>query len=191
MARGKYGTSSQGLKVTRFERDENPLTLHCSSVTLPKQSFKMKSRQLQLRDPAVILMVDENVHGLVARKTVLGQNGFAVITATNAEMGLQFFAQQHIDLVVTEYRMQDMDGPTFIARLRELNPTLPIILLSGLVEMLGLDERSTGADAVLAKSASEATSLVRTVTRLLARRTLRKPVRRELGVPAAVVTNVG
>jgi len=191
MARGNYGVPSQALKVTRFERDENPLTLHCSSVTLPKQSSKMKSRQLQLRDPAVILMVDENVHGLVARKTVLGQNGFAVITATNAEMGLQLFAQQHIDLVVTEYRLQDMDGPTFIARLRELNPTLPIILLSGLVEMLGLDERSTGADAVLAKCASEATSLVRTVTRLLARRTLRKPVRRELGVPAAVVTNVG
>lgn len=136
-------------------------------------------------------MVDENVHGLVARKTVLGQNGFAVVTATNAEDGLRLFHQSHIDLVVTDYRLRDLDGVTFIARLRESNPSLPVILLSGFVEMLGLDERSTGADAVLAKCATEATSLVRTVTRLLGRRTLRKPVGREVRPRAEAATNVG
>lgn len=138
-------------------------------------------------------MVDENQHGMVARKTVLAQNGFVVVTATTAEGGLEVFDSRPIDLVVvvTDYRMKGMDGKTFIAHLHSRCAALPIILLSGFVEMLGLDERSTGADAVLAKCPTEAMSLVRTVNRLLTRRTLKKPMKRETGVRTTAASNVG
>ena len=124
-------------------------------------------------------MVDDNEHGLVARKTVLKQQGFDSITATSAEAGLDLLQTRHFDLVVTDYRMGGMDGIKFISHLRQRSPGTPVILLSGFVDALGLDERSTGADAVLAKSATEAASLVRTVNRLLTRRPLRKPAGKE------------
>jgi CheY-like chemotaxis protein len=151
----------------------------------------MKSRQLQLHDPAVILMVDDNEHGLIARKNVLKQEGFDSITATSAEAGIELLHTHHFDLVVTDYRMGGMDGIAFIAHLRQRCPGTPVILLSGFVEPLGLDERSTGADAVIPKGANEAASLVRTVYRLLTRRSVRKPARKETGVKTAVVRNVG
>jgi hypothetical protein len=53
---------------------------------------------------------------------------------------------------------------------------LPIILLSGFVEPLGLTEESTGADVVLSKSAGEVGFLVRSVRRLLSRQPVRKPL---------------
>jgi CheY-like chemotaxis protein len=151
----------------------------------------MKSRQLQLHDPAVILMVDDNEHGLVARKTVLKQQGFDSITATSAEAGLDLLETRHFDLVVTDYRMGGMDGIKFISHLRQRSPGTPVILLSGFVDALGLDERSTGADAVLAKSPTEAASLVRTVNRLLTRRPLRKPAGKESRAQAVAARSAG
>jgi CheY-like chemotaxis protein len=139
----------------------------------------MSSRQLQLHDRAVILMVDDNEHGLIARKNVLNQEGFDVLTARNAEAGLELLQDRHVDLVVTDYKMTGMNGLAFIVCLRENSPGTPVILLSGFVEPLGLDELSTGADAVLPKCANEAASLVRTVHRLL-RRPARKPVAKEV-----------
>jgi CheY-like chemotaxis protein len=151
----------------------------------------MKSRQLQLHDPAVILMVDDNEHGLIARKNVLMQEGFVSVTATSAEAGLDLLHTHHFDLVVTDYKMGGMDGIAFIAHLRQRSPGTPVILLSGFVNPLGLDERSTGADAVLSKSANEADTLVRTVHRLLTRRPVRKPVHKETRMKIVAVRSVG
>ncbi len=137
----------------------------------------------------MVVMTTE--HGLIARKNVLKQEGIVSITATSAEAGLELLHTHHFDLVVTDYKMGGMDGIAFIAHLRERSPDTPIILLSGFVEPLGLDERSTGADAVLSKSANEAASLVRTVHRLLARRPLRKPLNKETRAKTVVVGHVG
>jgi CheY-like chemotaxis protein len=150
----------------------------------------MKSSQLQ-HDPAVILMVDDNEHGLIARRTVLQQEGFILHTGTSAEAGLELMKTHHFDLVVTDYRMGGMDGIAFITKLRELSPGTPAILLSGFVEPLGLDESSTGADAVLPKCANEAASLVRTVHRLLTRRPLRKPAKKETRGEGLAMRGVG
>ena len=136
-------------------------------------------------------MVDDNEHGLIARKTVLKQEGFIPHTATSAEAGLELMRTHHFDLVVTDYRMGGMDGIAFISHLRERSPGTPVILLSGFVEPLGLDEFTTGADAVLSKSANEAASLVRTVHRLLTRRPMRKPAKKETRAGSVAVRGVG
>ena len=150
----------------------------------------MSSRQLQLHDRAVILMVDDNEHGLIARKNVLKSEGFEALTARNAEAALELLRDLHVDLVVTDYKMTGMNGLAFIAHLRERSPGTPVILLSGFVEPLGLDELSTGADAVLPKCANEAALLVRTVHRLL-RRPQRKPVAKEVRTRRLVVRSIG
>lgn len=88
---------------------------------------------------------------------------------------------QTFDVIVTEYKLSDTTGPEFIAKLREVAAGTPVILLSGYVDVLGLNERSTGADVVLMKSASEASHLTHAVSRLLrmkpiSRRLKKKPV---------------
>ena len=60
-----------------------------------------------------------------------------------------------------------MDGVELIARVRKQSPEVPVILLSGFVDALGLSESNTGADVVIQKSANEVSHLVRSVGRLL------------------------
>jgi CheY-like chemotaxis protein len=121
-----------------------------------------------------ILLVDDNASGLSARKVVLEEVGHKITAASCAADALDHFAKQKFDLVVTDYKMPRMDGLELIQRLRKLVPDLPIVLISGYVDSLGLNEELTGADAVIQKSANEVSNLLRAVSRLLRRKPARK-----------------
>lgn len=116
---------------------------------------------------ATILLVDDNLDGLSARKSVLEELGYRIVTASNGIEGLEKLAAHSIQLVVTDYRMPGMDGLEFIRHLRKSHAGLPVILLSGFTDALGMSEASTCADAVLQKSNHEVTHLTRAVNRLL------------------------
>jgi len=122
-----------------------------------------------------ILLVDDNVNGSTARKTVLEELGHKIQVACSGADALEQFSQHKYDLVVTDYKMPRMDGLELIAGLRKVQPDILIVLVSGFVDTLGLSEASTGADAVIQKSANEVTHLVRAVNRLLRRKPLKKP----------------
>lgn len=133
-----------------------------------------------------ILLVDDNRNGLIVRKALLEEMGCRVQTAVDGQEAFELYGSRHFDLVVTDYRMPRMNGQELIVRIRGCNPQAAIILLSGFVEPLGLTERSTGADAVLAKSANEPQQLLRAVKRLL-QPAKRKPLARQ----ASPVNGVG
>lgn len=122
-----------------------------------------------------VLLVDDNSDGLLVRRLLLEEIGYRVEVAHTAEEGLARFEASKFGVVVTDFRMPAMDGVELIHRIRQIDANARIILLSGFVEPLGLTEETTGADVVLAKSASEATQLVRCVKRLMNRATNRKP----------------
>ena len=124
---------------------------------------------------AHILLVDDNRDGLLARKALLDEQGFITTTATNAEEAFEALAKGKFDLMVTDFRMPKMNGIELIQCVRPLHPALRIIMLSGFVEALGLDEKSTGADIVIAKGPHEISHLLRSVARLLARNVARRP----------------
>src|SRR5579872_4851837 len=117
-----------------------------------------------------ILLVDDNANGLSARRCVLEELGHRVTTASSAADALEQFNGHKYDLLVTDYKMPRMDGIELIARVRKQSPAMPIILLSGFVDALGLSENNTGADVVIQKSANEVSHLVRSVGRLLRRK---------------------
>jgi CheY-like chemotaxis protein len=121
-----------------------------------------------------ILLVDDNANGLAARKSVLEELGYSIVTCTSGADALEHFVSRDpFDLVVTDYKMPRMDGLELIGRLRKHTPDVPIVLISGYVDTLGMNEASTGADVVIQKSANEVSHLIRSVNRLLRR----KPVK--------------
>ena len=122
-----------------------------------------------------ILLVDDNRDGLLVRRTLLEELGYSVVIARNGEEGLKAFELASFDVIVTDYKMPRMDGQELIRRIRDLKPAAKIILLSGFLDSMGLTEQNTGADVVIPKSATEASSLVRCVKRLLNRSASRKP----------------
>jgi CheY-like chemotaxis protein len=104
---------------------------------------------------------------------VLRELHYDVTTAVNGEEALDLFSRHHFDLVITDHRMPRMSGVELIRHLKEMRPSIPVVLLSGFVDPLGLNEQSTGADVVISKSANEVGHLVRAAAKLLSRR--RKP----------------
>jgi CheY-like chemotaxis protein len=124
-----------------------------------------------------ILLVNGNRNGLVARKSVLEEHGYEVHACGSPADALVDFPQHTFDLVVTDYRMPHMTGAEFISQIRALQPEIPVVVVSGVVNVLGLDEKNTGANAVIAKGATEVPNLVRTVKRLLESQAPKKPVK--------------
>ena len=116
---------------------------------------------------ALILLVDDNRDGVIARRSVLEELGYRVVTAGCGLDALHLHEQRNPDLVITDYRMSPMDGLELIAHLRSRGCEKPIILLSGFAETLGMRSENTGADVVIQKSANEVANLIRYTKRLL------------------------
>ncbi len=123
-----------------------------------------------------ILLVDDNRLGLIARKSVLEELGYRITTANEGQEAFERFSREKFDLVITDYKMPRMNGIELIKRIRERAGAIPIILVSGYADGLGMTEANTGADVVIPKSANEVPHLVRSVNRLLRRNAPRKPV---------------
>jgi len=104
---------------------------------------------------------------MLARAAVLKSLGYEVITATSAEEALELAGARAVDLVVTDFRMPEMDGKQLIDALRARGFGMPVILLSGFADKLGFDEKNTGANLVIQKSANEVAVLASAIKRLL------------------------
>ena len=64
----------------------------------------------------------------------LGEHGFDTIEAENGEEALSLLEQNKIDLVLLDVMMPVMDGPGFLAALRDKGNELPVILLTSKTE---------------------------------------------------------
>jgi CheY-like chemotaxis protein len=133
-----------------------------------------------------VLLVDDNKDGLLVRRALLEEQGFDVHIAANGEEGLKLFEVRSFAVVVTDYRMPVMSGLELIRRIRaSIKPLTPIVLLSGVVEPLGLTQENTGADAVIAKNSNEPAHLVRWVKRLSNRPAKKPPMSQRRAVVRA------
>jgi CheY-like chemotaxis protein len=122
-----------------------------------------------------ILLVDDNVRGLTARKMILADQGYEVETALSGEEAWETFQKHQFDVVVTDLRMGGIDGMELIRRIRATDTPTRIILLSGFIDCLGLTPESSGADELINKSNKEVPELLRAVRKLAARPRRRKP----------------
>ncbi len=125
---------------------------------------------------ARVLLVEDNRLGLAARKALLEEQSYSVTTAMEGQQALELFNGGKFDIVVTDFKMPRMNGKRLIEEIRKISPATPIIMVSGYADALGFDERNTGADVVIAKSANEVSQLIRAVRRLL-QTGRRKPAR--------------
>ena len=117
-----------------------------------------------------ILLIDDNKHGLVARRSLLEEQVYEVETAADGIEGLSKYDEKMFDVVVTDYRMPKMNGHKVLEAIRARNPNTPVIILSGYAKNLDLTCNNTGASAVLGKGPSEGPDLVRTIASLLGKK---------------------
>ena len=61
----------------------------------------------------------------------LENKGFAVLQAGDGRQGLEIFLRQRPDLVLVDLRMPEINGMEVLARLREIAPETPALVVSG------------------------------------------------------------
>ena len=85
-----------------------------------------------------VLLVDDNPIQLSARQMVLNQAGFEVQIATSSDSALSLLRSlslsERIGAIVTDHVMPIATGSEFVRLLREVNPSVPVIVISGLPE---------------------------------------------------------
>ncbi len=81
--------------------------------------------------PRILIVDDEELVTRSLRNLFLLQSDYEVITHTSASDALSAVRNLPIDLVITDYLMPEMDGITFLSRLREMQPQTIRVLLTG------------------------------------------------------------
>lgn len=142
---------------------------------MPLLKPQSSEKQALSSEKPLILLVDDNKMGLAARRSVVQELGFRALTTNCTEEALELFQSNDVALVVTDYKMPRMNGRQLIERMRAIKESVPVILISGFVDTLGLNEQNTGANVVIMKSANEVSHFLRALKRLLPPAAARKP----------------
>jgi DNA-binding response OmpR family regulator len=82
---------------------------------------------------ATILVVDDEPDILEMIEMGLAAEGYALVLADGGMRALSLFDARRADLVICDIKMPGLDGISTITRLREQDPHLPVIVLTGFV----------------------------------------------------------
>ncbi|MEW5774143.1 MAG: sigma-54 dependent transcriptional regulator [Thermodesulfobacteriota bacterium] len=77
-----------------------------------------------------IVVIDDDSQLRQSFGRLLEQEGYRVRTAGSAEAGIEAVRQDMPDLVIMDVRLPGMDGLTAFGRLHELEPRLPVIIMT-------------------------------------------------------------
>ena len=78
-----------------------------------------------------ILFVDD--HEVLARLSceILEMQGYRAVCAYNAEDALRKFEQEKFDILVTDFRMEGMNGLELARHIHAKDPSIPVIIVTG------------------------------------------------------------
>jgi CheY-like chemotaxis protein len=113
----------------------------------------------------VLLCIDDDETQVLMQRALLHAKGYDVVVATGGRDGIAAFGNHHVDLVVVDYRMPDLDGGTVARKLKEKNPNVPIVMFTGVDEIS--PDALTAVNSLVKKGESP-TALSDEVQRLLA-----------------------
>lgn len=128
-----------------------------------------------------ILVVDDDKHTRQLLRAILENENYTVSTAADGEKALELMDIEHIDLVVLDIMMPNMDGYEFTKALREVENNLPILMVSA--KQLPEDKKKgflVGTDDYMTKPIDEEEMLLR-IKALLRRAKIVNDRRIEIG----------
>jgi DNA-binding NtrC family response regulator len=79
-----------------------------------------------------IVLVDDEEMVLTSLRSILSlETDYEVQTFLSAREALEHITKNDVDLVISDYLMPEMDGISFLAKVRDIKPEIPRIILTG------------------------------------------------------------
>ncbi len=104
--------------------------------TLPKTQKQEKTQPHDLTGSSTILLVEDEDAVRLFSSRALRSKGYKVLEASNGEEALKLIKSNNhmIDLVISDVVMPQMDGPTFINEISQLDTNPKVLFISGYTE---------------------------------------------------------
>ncbi len=118
----------------------------------------------------LILAVDDEAGIREMLRIVLSRDGHKVLTAASAEEALSIVSAQPIELVLTDLRMQPIDGLELLARLRKAKPDCFVVVMTAFAEWDTAVRAMRAGAFTFVRKPFDNTQLKATVTRALSAR---------------------
>ena len=85
---------------------------------------------MTIRKPARLLLVDDDPGLLKLLGMLLVSEGYSVLTAESGPEALRTLSRDKVDLVVSDLRMDEMDGLQLFSEIQKVQPGMPVIILT-------------------------------------------------------------
>ena len=89
------------------------------------------------------------IHREPAQLSLLKENGYRLVTATNGGDGLRLFTSWPVDGIVLDYHLGLLDGAVVAAEIKQVKPQIPIVILADSLDLP--DGALKSVDAIVAK----------------------------------------
>jgi PAS domain S-box-containing protein len=147
---GKIGIQSQVGKGSTFTIRLPAHPSQPARLPVAKEPVISKSDRLH------ILVVEDEPQVRGIETEYLVSDGHSVETAADGSEGLSKFRAGKFDLVVVDRAMPVINGDQLTEAIRELDPEMPVILVTGFADTLGDDHKGRRANLMLTKPFSRA-----------------------------------
>jgi signal transduction histidine kinase/DNA-binding response OmpR family regulator len=116
---------------------------------------------------AVVLVVDDEPGVIQVCQRLLERAGFHVLAITQSSEGLELLERVHVDLLLVDIRMPDVNGFQVIDQARRRQPDLAVVVMTGFGTVeTAIEALRRGADGLILKPFAGA-ELVQSVDRAL------------------------
>lgn len=78
-----------------------------------------------------ILIVDDDKDLCFVLKRFLSKHGFEVLEATTGRAALEILDSVDPNLILCDFRLEDMSGSSILKKIKEKNPSVPVIIITG------------------------------------------------------------
>ncbi len=104
---------------------------------------------------ASILVVDDEGPNRYSVKKTLEKVGYSVMAAASGEEALEMIKNEEFDVILTDIRMQGIDGVELLRRIKDLTPDTIVILMTGYASLgTAVEALRLGAHDYLIKPSS-------------------------------------
>ncbi|MBA3647111.1 MAG: sigma-54-dependent Fis family transcriptional regulator [Chitinophagales bacterium] len=93
-----------------------------------------------------ILIIDDDVEICLLLSRFLTKNSYQVETAQRGATGIEKLTLQPYDVVLSDFRLGDMDGRQILEKIKEIRPAVPVIIITGYSDIkIAVDVMKLGA----------------------------------------------
>lgn len=144
MATIRAGNSKKGVRIPDTYSDVEALAM---------ASWADDADSAQVANPhdRSVLVVDDDPDQLKFLKKIIERAGFRVVAAESAVEALHLLTDREVDIIVSDYKMPEMDGFEFLQALRSMDNywapgDIPVIMLTACGDDLEFVSLERGAD---------------------------------------------